>query len=227
MRTPCLYLGGLALALLLLLLSLACGASDEPTSPPDSERATGEPTDLPDSERASGEPEDRASSGQTAAASATEGGEPSPTPRANAKPPLAQTSPETDWEALVALYNSTGGPNWNRNNNWLSDMPISEWEGVTIDDNGRVTNLSLYDNQLSGGIPPELGNLASLETLAFHGNQLSEEIPPALGNLASLRRFFLDENQLTGEIPPELGNLASLTWFFLSPNPPMDGARIA
>ena len=34
---------------------------------------------------------------------------------------LAQTSPETDREALVALYNATGGPNWERNDNWLSE----------------------------------------------------------------------------------------------------------
>ena len=56
----------------------------------------------------------------------SEGAEPSPTPRATA----AQTSPETDREALVALYNATGGPNWDGNNNWLSDVPSGEWEGV-------------------------------------------------------------------------------------------------
>ena len=34
-----------------------------------------------------------------------------------AGPPLAQTSPETDREALVAFYNLTGGPNWEESNN--------------------------------------------------------------------------------------------------------------
>ena len=85
----------------------------------------------------------------------TEGAEPSPTPRTTAAPTpaataapkatpsMAQTSLETDREALVALYNATGGPDWSSNNNWLSDVPISEWEGVTTDDNGRVTRLGL------------------------------------------------------------------------------------
>ena len=65
---------------------------------------------------------------------------------------MAQTPPETEREALVALYNATGGPNWEGNNNWLSDVPISEWEGVTTDDNGRVTQLNLRWNQLSGEV---------------------------------------------------------------------------
>ena len=124
---------------------------------------------------------------------------------------LAQTSPETDREALVALYNATGGPNWERNGNWLSDEPVSEWFGVATDDNGRVTALDLDNNQLSGEIPPELGNLANLTELDLRFNQLSGEIPPELGNLANLEWLDLGLNQLSGEIPPELGNLANLT----------------
>ena len=95
---------------------------------------------------------------------------PMSTPRPTARPPMAQTPPETEREALVALYNATGGPNWEGNNNWLSDVPISEWEGVTTDDNGRVTQLNLSVNELSGEIPPELGNLANLTGLYLDRN---------------------------------------------------------
>ena len=63
---------------------------------------------------------------------------------------MAQTSAETDREALVALYNAAAGPNWNSDNNWLTDVPISEWSGVTTDDKDRVTELVLSSNQLSG-----------------------------------------------------------------------------
>ena len=125
---------------------------------------------------------------------------------------------EGDRANLVALYNATGGPNWERNNNWVSDMPISEWSGVTTGDNGRVTGLDLYENQLSGEIPPELGNLANLAWLDLEGNQLRGEIPPELGNLANLRQLHLSRNQLSGEIPPELGNLANLTELYLYKN---------
>jgi len=74
-------------------------------------------------------------------------------------------SPETDREALVALYHATDGPNWLRNDNWLTDAPLDEWDGVTTNDDGRVIGLDLGANELSGPIPPELGNLDKLAVL--------------------------------------------------------------
>ena len=65
-------------------------------------------------------------------------------------------------------------------------------------------------NQLSGAIPPELGNLANLQNLDLGSNQLSGAIPPELGNLANLQSLNLNDNQLSGAIPPELGNLTNL-----------------
>ena len=195
----------LPLRLLLPLLLLACGGSDEPADGLSSERATDEP-------------ESRASSGQTPPDPTTESAEPSPTPKATAVPPLAQTSPETDREALIALYNATGGPNWSGNYNWLSDVPIGEWEGVTTDGKGRVIGLALLGNQLSGEMPPELGNLANVDDLILRSNQLSGELPLELGNLANVDDLILRSNQLSGELPLELGNLANLTWLYLDGN---------
>ena len=135
--------------------------------------------------------------------------------------PLAQTSPETDREALVAIYNATDGfitDNWANNDSWLSDTSIGEWFGVTTDGDGRVINLRLGENQLSGEIPPELGNLANLRTLVLRSNQLIGEIPPELGNLANLTELAIIFSKLSGEIPPELGNLANLRSLYLSGN---------
>ena len=125
---------------------------------------------------------------------------------------------ETDRAALVALYEATDGANWTSNDNWLGDRPIGEWHGVTTDRSGRVTNLSLDFNQLSGEIPAELGSLVNLQEMLLSENQLSGEIPAELGNLTNLEWLGLGRNRLSGEIPAELGSLANLQHLFLSEN---------
>ena len=74
-----------------------------------------------------------------------------------------------DRAVLVALYNATDGDNWVNKPNWMSDEPLDQWYGVTADGNGRVTELRLSDNRLSGELPEELGNLANLQELRFGG----------------------------------------------------------
>ena len=73
-----------------------------------------------------------------------------------------------------------------------------------------MEGLDLHNNQLSGSIPPELGDLANLEFLGLRENNLSGGIPAELGSLANLEGLDLDNNQLTGSIPPELGDLSDL-----------------
>ena len=123
-----------------------------------------------------------------------------------------------DRAALVALYNTAGGPDWNNNVNWLSDAPLGQWHGVTTDHNGRVTALHLR-YQLTGKIPADLGNLANLRELRIRNNRLlTGEIPAELGNLTKLQSLHLNNNQLTGEIPAELGNLTKLQSLHLNNN---------
>ncbi len=87
-----------------------------------------------------------------------------------------------DRAALVALYNATGGADWTNNTNWLSNEALSEWYRVETDEDGRVTALRLNDNELSGEIPAELGNLTRLSHLALWGNpDLERTVPAAVG----------------------------------------------
>ena len=79
---------------------------------------------------------------------------------------------------------------------------------------GNLTNLTqliLNDNQLTGTIPPEIGNLTNLTKLQLQNNQLTGSIPSEIGNLTNLEFLWLSNNQLTGEIPSEIGNLTNLT----------------
>ena len=74
--------------------------------------------------------------------------------------PAESRAQEEDRAALVALYNATGGENWTNNTNWLSSAPIQEWWGVASNRrDGVVTSLYIPNNNLTGSIPPELGEL--------------------------------------------------------------------
>ena len=59
----------------------------------------------------------------------------------------------------------------------MSDRPMGSWYGVTTDDEGRVIELRLAENLLSGQIPTELGNLSNLTGLYLWGNQLTGQYP--------------------------------------------------
>lgn len=132
-----------------------------------------------------------------------------PTPRPTVV--VAETSAETDRQALIAFYEAVGGPDWKDNTNWLTDAPLGEWYGVTTDANGRVVTLNLSDNDVVGELVPELANLTRLVELDLSPNQISGGIPPEFGGFANLRRMYLGTNRLTGNIPPELGNLPAMS----------------
>ena len=82
----------------------------------------------------------------------------------------------------------------------------------------NTTNLDLRYNELTGVIPPEIGNLTNLTILNLSGNQLTGEIPSEIGNLTNLTYLYLHDNQLTGSTPPEIGNLTNLAYLFLRSN---------
>ncbi len=127
-------------------------------------------------------------------------------------PAFAQTCngiPDEECQALYALYNGTGGPQWKDSANWLTTEPVNDWEGVNVE-GGHITHIIRESNGLTGPIPPELGNLGNLRGLTLSRNDLTGSIPPELGKLVNLERLSLYENNLTGPIPPELGNITNL-----------------
>lgn len=114
---------------------------------------------------------------------------------------FAQCDPVSDSLALVALYEATDGANWT--NTWDLETPINTWYGVTINDNNCVQALVLESNNLTGPIPPELGDLSALYSLSLPSNNLNGSIPPELGSLQNLTGFLsLFSNNLSGSIPP-------------------------
>ena len=76
----------------------------------------------------------------------------------------------------------------------------TEWHGVKTKD-GRVSQIGLYENQLTGTIPSDISNLSGLTHLDLGGNSLSGTIPSGLSSLSKLIFLFLDGNSLNGTIP--------------------------
>ena len=179
----------------------------------------------------------------TAASTATATSTPTATPTATPTVTPAVAGIATDRAALMALFNSTDGDNWNYPQyagGWGSTASLDQWDGVTTDASGRVTELTLSYRMhgtlpsalgnlsklkvlyieafsLSGSIPTELGNLSNLEELTLHGwslrapdDGLSGSIPTQLGNLSKLKKLDFAHNDLSGSIPTELGNLTKL-----------------
>ena len=123
-----------------------------------------------------------------------------------------------DEAALAAFYEAMGGSRWSNNENWLSARPVGDWYGVTSDSEGRVLELVLDRNGLSGVLPPELGDLDELVRLELRDIAIKGEIPDEMGRLERLRTLIIFESSITGRIPPSLADLRNLTGLYLDGN---------
>ena len=138
--------------------------------------------------------------------------------------------PQTERDALIALYNSTTGDGWTDNSGWKDgELDLEDgfalqgtecgWYGISCNFSmDRVQWVQINRNNLNGSIPPEIGNLTKLESLDLFGNQLAGSIPMELGDLDELVQLGLEQNQLSGSIPPEVANMNSLERLYLGEN---------
>ena len=117
---------------------------------------------------------------------------------------------------MATVYYSTNGDNWKESGSWLTSADECEWfSGLSstqdpCDSSGKLTNLDLRSNDLSGEIPPELHLLADLNRIHMPENFLYGRIPKELGNLSNVKRLQLTRNRLGGSIPNELSDMESL-----------------
>ena len=89
-------------------------------------------------------------------------------------------------QALIDLYEATGGDQWAHKVGWLGP-PGSEcqWHGVqciprSSGGGSYVWMLELADNSLDGTIPKSLESLTDLEDLQLYGNALRGQLPEAM-----------------------------------------------
>ena len=110
-------------------------------------------------------------------------------------------------KALVDLYTTTNGKHWVKK--WDLNTPVSQWHGVTIENN-KVVGINLFHNNLMGPISSEIGKLEHLKVLNLAFNSLTGALPIEIVNLSNLKVLKLEMNRLTGALPNEIGNLNQL-----------------
>lgn len=127
------------------------------------------------------------------------------------------TNPD-DRDAVEALYHSTNGPKWANNTGWMKGDPCTYpyWFGLYCID-GRVLQINLVYNQLSGPLPSALERASALQVIRLYSNVITGEIPAGLFTIKSLQVLDVNTNQLTGTLPSEI-QLANLTQLVLYGN---------
>ncbi|TYG78156.1 hypothetical protein ES288_D02G035600v1 [Gossypium darwinii] len=89
------------------------------------------------------------------------------------------------------------------------------YEGDILAD---MTGIDLSCNNLTGHIPPELGNLSEIYSLNLSHNKLTGVIPSSFTKLHQIESLDLSYNNLSGEIPNQLVELNSLEVFSVAYN---------
>ncbi|XVF78750.1 hypothetical protein PTKIN_Ptkin14bG0160900 [Pterospermum kingtungense] len=148
----------------------------------------------------------------------------------------------TDQFALLQFRDHILDPHNVLTDNWTSSGYVCKWVGVSCGVNHeRVTSLTLSNMNLTGTIPPHLGNLSFLLHLDLSSNNFYGHLPRELGQLRRLRFidlgfnrlnggipqtldmpkleiFSFSYNQLSGQIPFSVYNISSLKGFYLGSN---------
>ncbi|EOY13278.1 Leucine-rich repeat protein kinase family protein, putative [Theobroma cacao] len=95
--------------------------------------------------------------------------------------------------------------------NWSTATSICSWVGVTCGSrHHRVIALDLFGMNLSGTIPPDMGNLSFVSFLNIANNSFHGSLPIELANLRRLKTLVLRYNNFNGEIPSWFGSFPKL-----------------
>lgn len=147
----------------------------------------------------------------------------------------------SDGGVLMELYNSMDGANW-RDVNWMTTPQISQWTGITLDKDNRVTAIDLSNRNLKGTIPEQINQLSELTKLNLGGNDVTikhhlsglkkleiiylwgpstgedpvEGLLEDLLTISSIKEINLSNVNLSCEIPTTIGKAKNLTLLILS-----------
>ncbi|XP_059436695.1 probable LRR receptor-like serine/threonine-protein kinase At3g47570 [Corylus avellana] len=101
----------------------------------------------------------------------------------------------------------------------LSDNPLNDNMPSSVGNlSTSLRRFSMFNCNIKGSIPSDIGNLSSLIALNLRTNELAGPIPTTVGRLHMLEGLFLQSNRLEGPIPSDLCRLESLVELNLTGN---------
>jgi hypothetical protein len=141
----------------------------------------------------------------------------SPTPTPVSSPhsgqPLIPLKPATATHKSVQrlileeFYHATNGDNWTRNDNWLTNAPLSEWYGVSLFLE-NVDKIVLPGNNLRGTLPDSFDQLNTITRLELQRNKIVGKLPTFDG-WSSLMVLNLAENAFMDRLHSQILTSAS------------------
>ncbi|KAI3923096.1 hypothetical protein MKW98_000086 [Papaver atlanticum] len=149
----------------------------------------------------------------------------------------------SDFKALMKMKNSIT-MSQDVYSSWFQNTDCCNWIGITCDDKtNRTVEIILFVGEISGKIPPSVGDLSHLIGLTFRhfknitgsipqsitklkhlvlldlsDMSLSGPVPNFLNQLTLLNRLVLSNNQFSGSIPPNLSDLKNIRNIYLDGN---------
>ena len=114
---------------------------------------------------------------------------------------IIQSDPIPERRILCELYNNMGGAQWTHSENWCTGKPLSEWYGISLNEENQINALELPSNNISGEIPDVIFELPSLEKIDLSKNTLTGKLDVRWSQFENLRTLNLSSNHFTGNIP--------------------------
>ena len=123
----------------------------------------------------------------------------------------------TDYDNLMAIYESTSGPSWANTTGWNAETPVCEWSGITCE-RGTLVGIALDQVGMAGPLPEQIGCFPQLKSLYMNNNSLTGAFPEAICGLTSLQYLQAENNSLGGMLPQCLCDMSFVQFVYLSYN---------
>ncbi len=110
------------------------------------------------------------------------------------------------FQKLKNFYNALGGNSWTNNAGWSTGVANNEcgycsWYGIQCDETGKITSISLTENNLAGILTDSIGLPYTLKNLNLSNNSIAGKLPQEWDSLKILKFMHLSNNDIQDTLP--------------------------